>query len=367
MTHDGVTATIDLSLIQANYRLLQSLAPKSEMTAVVKANGYGLGMIEVSKTLAEAGCPRFYTALYAEAVALRAALPSAAITPMHGIAPGEEAEALRLNITPSLHDLASLERMRKFAKAQNKTISVTLHVDTGMNRLGFGASEWEKLKNDLSLLEGIKVDTVMSHFACSDEPNNPMNEQQRGRLNEAAKLFPAAKKSLANSHGIFLGPNYHFDQCRPGRALWGTNVPQAQTQPRQVVRITAPLLQVRRVDSDGTVGYGATHPAKKGAVFATLSAGYADGILRSLSNPPAASRFYIGKHAAPIVGRVSMDLIVIDVSNIPENLVHPGAEIEISGPQQSMDELATAAGTIGYELLTHIAARVERKYIKSAA
>jgi alanine racemase len=364
MTQDGVTATIDLQAIADNYRLLQRLAGASQMTAVVKANGYGLGMETVSRALQTAGCRTFYTAQYSEAVALRALLPEAVIAPLNGIAPGAEKEARALGIVPIINDPAALERMRNFARFASKPVRAVLHMDTGMNRLGFSESEWEKLKADPALLEGIEVGMVMSHLACSDEPDHPLNELQRARFEKLSGAFPNAKKSFANSHGVFLGRPYHFDQCRAGRALWGTAIPKSDIQPKPVLRLTAPVLQVRRVDSDGSVGYGATHPVTRGMRLATLAAGYADGVLRNLSNPPSTqSRFFIDGHPAPLVGRVSMDLIVVDVTEIPENLVHPGVEVEITGPMQSIDDLAAHAGTIGYELLTHIAARVQRRYL----
>lgn len=365
--HNGVTAIVDLSAIAANYLSLQALARGAETAAAVKANAYGLGVVEVSSTLYAAGCRSFYVAHYEEALELRPHLPSnASVFAMHGIPAGAEAESLLLNITAVINEPGALERMRDCASQCDVKIPVVLHVDTGMNRLGFSAAEWDHIRQDSKLVEGLSVGTVMSHLACSDEPEHRLNALQLQRFMAAAKAFPYAKKSLANSCGIFLGKDYHFDQVRPGRGLSGTNLPPGLKNPlKQALRLVAPILQLRCVDSDTSVGYGAVHHVKKGTRLATLSAGYADGLPRAFGNTDAkqTSVFYIASTPVPLIGRVSMDLIVVDVSAVPENLLRVGMEIEIVGEGQSIDHLALEAGTIGYEVMTHLLPRVERRYI----
>lgn len=365
--HYGVTATIDLNMIAANYRLLQQRAPHSEMAGVVKANGYGLGADEIAKTLYACGCRTFYVALYTEALSLRKTIPDGVIAVLGGIPPGAKQEAHDQRITPVINDLAALARWRELATTLDIELDAILHIDTGMNRTGLDAFEFAKLKeNNTTLTRGVNITHVMSHLACSDEPDHAMNQQQLSMFRDVSAAFPTAKKSFANSCGVFLGADYHFDQCRAGRALPGMDLPPVfATEMNQALRLTAPIISLRSIDRDGTVGYAATQHVKKGARLATLAAGYADGVLRSLSNrdQPPHSHFYLGSHKVPLVGRVSMDLIVVDVSAVPEQLAQPGALVDLAGPHQTVDQLATAAGTIGYELLTHIAARVRRVYV----
>jgi alanine racemase len=363
--HYGVTATVDLNAIAANYRLLKARAPLANMAGVIKANGYGLGAKEVAAALKACGCKTFYVAIYDEALGLRAAFADERIAVLGGIPPGMEEDAWAKNITPVINDLASLLRMRECAKKNGRKIDIILHVDTGMNRLGLDASEWKTFCENPQLTQGLNLSLVMSHLACSDEWAHPMNRQQLERFKALTAAFPQTKKSFANSCGILLGGDFHFDECRPGRALFGTDLmDEFATKLAPAVRLEAPILMVRLIDSDGSVGYSATQRVRKGARLATLSAGYADGLLRSLSHSDQRQpcHFYLGEHKAPLAGRVSMDLIVIDVSQIPAEIAHPGAMVEIAGPHQTMDALAQAAGTIGYELLTHIAPRVKKVY-----
>ncbi len=353
----GVTCVVDLNAVAYNYRLLQSRAPKSEIAGVFKANGYGLGATAIATALNKIGCKNFYVALFDEALKLRAALPAISIAVLGGVPAGAEDEARANNILPVINDLGALSRWQGPA---------LLHVDTGMNRLGLDAREWKKLCDDPSLAAHVPFTHIMSHLSCADEPEHPLNAEQLKKFETIAKHFPQAKRSFANSNGVLLGPAYHFDQCRPGRALYGMATPASTpANLRNAVSLFAPVIMVRSIDSDMPVGYGATQHMRAGTRLATIAAGYADGLLRALSNSDRrqVSHFYIGDHKVPLVGRVSMDLITLDVSHVPEALVHTGARVEIMGPHQSADELAASAGTIGYEMLTNISARVTRKYV----
>jgi len=354
-------ATIDLNAITHNYRFLQHQCGNVPVAAVLKANAYGLGTIPIAKTVYAAGCRRFYVAHYEEALELRSVLPDVTLSVFHGVPSGAEDDALEKNITPIINDLGALERMRDVAKKLDKPIAITLHRDTGMNRLGFGTAEWNTLTHSPELLAGLNVTTIMSHLACPETPAHPMNEQQHATFINAAKHFPAAQKSLCNSYGIFLGPHMHYNEVRSGRALSGII---QQPELKSALSIHAPIVQLRLIDSDGAVGYGATQSVKKDMRMAILAYGYADGLQRAFSNNDQDQQhhFYIHGYAVPLVGRVSMDLSVVDVSQVPEHLIHVGGMVEIAGPHQSLDALARQIGSIDYEVMTQMGNRVERRY-----
>lgn len=359
----GPTATINLSVIAANYRLLKSLAPMADMAGVVKANAYGLGAPEITRTLIAEGCKHFYVANTDEAFALRRAFPDINIAVLSGFANAEITDAVGHNIIPVINNIDALEALQNTAAQSHKKAKAILHIDTGMNRLGFGEKEWRLIYENPHRTDAIDVLYVMSHLACSDEPHHPKNREQLECFKSRTAFFPQLKKSFANSCGVLLGPDYHYDQCRVGRALYGTDLdPAFQIKLQNAVSLHAPILMTRTLDRDETVGYGATQLVKKGSRLATLAAGYADGLPRILTNS-SPSHFYIGEYKTPLAGRISMDLIVLDISNVPEQLAHAGARVEIVGPHQSIDQLAAQSDTIGYELLTHIAPRVRKHYI----
>jgi alanine racemase len=238
-----------------------------------------------------------------------------------------------------------------------------LHVDTGMTRLGLSAAEGTALAGAPEQIADLSLDAVMSHLACADDPDNPLNGEQLARFGAALKnLAPlrARRASLANSSGIFLGPPFHFDLARPGAALYGINSGTPDTKPMtQAIKLQGKILQTRTIDTPSTVGYGATHRAEPGQRIATIGVGYADGFLRSLSN--AASAF-IGNVRVPVIGRVSMDLITIDVTAVPAAHTHPGTLVDLIGPEHTANDLAREAGTIGYEILSALGRRFERHY-----
>lgn len=359
-------ATIDRNAIAANINLLKSLAPKADMACAVKANAYGMGAHEITRTLIAQGCKNFYVANVDEALELRRAFPDNHIASLSGFANEEIEEALANTITPVINNLAAWGALENAAKKRGKKAKAIVHIDTGMNRLGFSQTDWKHFCENRKSAEAIEILYIMSHLACSDEPHHPLNREQLEKFNASTAPFPHIKKSFANSCGVFLGADYHFDQCRVGRALYGTDLdPAFKHTLHNAVSLHAPILQTRILEQDDNAGYGASQKFKKGARLATIAAGYADGLTRYLSNSDAhiSRHFYIGDFKVPVAGRVSMDLIILDISNVPEQLAHDGTLVELAGSHQSIDQLAAQAGTIGYELLTHIAPRVRKHYI----
>ncbi|WP_428247551.1 alanine racemase [Ferrovibrio sp.] len=364
--------TIDLAALVANWRYLAAQAPDAECGAVVKADGYGLGAAEVSAALFEAGCRRFFVAHMEEAIRLRQALPRenfprAIIHCLHGIPAGAETDCLIAGIVPVLSTPEQIARWRGAAKAAGRALPAALQADTGMNRLGLQPREVDALLADPSALDGIAVDFVMSHLACADEPEHPLNQAQRQRFDALRQRFPGLKGSFANSAGIFLGPAYHNDILRPGIALYGAS-PAPGISMREVVRLEAAILQVRDIDFPETVGYGAAYRVEKPSRIATLAVGYADGFLRSLSNRGFAALKgtgpdgQAGEVRVPLVGRVSMDMITLDVSTLPPEHCRPGMRATLIGGAVPLDEQAALAGTIAYELLTDLGKRYARVY-----
>lgn len=334
-----MTATLNVSLkaIAENYTLLKTKAAPAECAVVVKADGYGLGLEPIARVLWKAGARFFYVALLEEAIALRGLLPSAQIAVLNGIDHANRKERDYYQLISVMNHHGNLPGI--------------LHIDTGMNRLGFSVKEAEKLPG------GLPDGRIMSHLACADTSEHPMNEEQFKQFDHIRKSFPAAKASLANSSGIFLGKKFHFHQVRPGCALYGINPTPNKKNPMQpVITLTAPILQIRHVDENDTVGYGATAKVKKGARLATIGLGYADGLLRSIEGK---GEVIIAGKPAKLLGRVSMDLVVADISHLPEGKY---TEAEIIGQKFDANHLAQAANTIGYEVLTRLGARFKQNY-----
>jgi alanine racemase len=347
------TLTINLAALIANYNLLKNTHAKNSVAAVVKANAYGLGVSGVSKALWAEGCRNFFVATLEEGVELRGVLPDANIGLFQGIFPGEESEYIAHNLSPVLNDLSQLGSYTKILSA-NQKIQAIIHVDTGMTRLGLCESD---LKNPiLSTLNTQHSKLLISHLACADTPTHEKNAEQLARFHAAIKYFPDAKYSLANSAGVFLPQDYHFDIARTGCALYGIS---PKNPMRHVATLSAPILQIRTLDRDETVGYGATAPAKKGARIAITALGYADGYFRMLGNLGHA---YIAGQKLPLIGRVSMDMVAIDVSSIPEAQIDLATSAEFINAQQTVDDVAQQCGTIGYEIFTRIGRRVKRVY-----
>lgn len=368
----GAILTVDLAAIAANYRLLAArVGGPQRCAASVKADAYGLGLAPVARALEGAGCATFFVALVEEGLALRRVLPQAAIYVLHGLVAGGASECLARGLRPVINSLRDLELLDAAAGGRGD-IAAGLHIDVGLSRLGLPAEEVEILAAEPRRLAGLGDLLVMSHLACADEPERPENRAQLARFEAAlARLKPAfaarprtVRRSLAASAAIFLGPPFHYDLARPGAALYGVAPLAGRPNPmRQVIRLQGKILQVRRVDTGGTVGYGAAHRFARPARVATVGVGYADGYLRSLSNRGSA---YVGERRVPVVGRVSMDLITLDVSALPEAEAQPGALVDLIGPHNPVDALAEEAGTIGYEVLTALGSRYARRYVRRA-
>jgi len=361
----GAMLTIDLDAIKANYQRLVQELKGTTCAAVVKADGYGLGAARVGPALAAAGARQFFVALPDEAIALRAALaeaaPQAEIYVLGGPMRGAEADYLAHDIRPVLNSLGDVEHWRALALRESRSLPAMLHVDTGMNRLGLPPGELETLADDPSRLDGLVSAGLMSHLACSEDRANPMNAEQLVLFRAARAQLPKMPASFANSSGIFLGKDYHFDIARPGVALYGVNPTPGRPSPMtQVVHLKGKILQVRDVDAPQHVGYGATHRVSGAARIATVAVGYADGYLRSLSNRGVG---IIGGMRVPVVGRISMDLVTFDLSTVAPEAAVPGAMIDLMGLDLDLDDVGERAGTVGYEILTALGSRYHRVYL----
>lgn len=355
---------IDLGAIQRNYRRLTAeLGPGVACAAVVKADAYGLGAARVAPALAKAGARRFFVAELEEGVALRPLLPEAEIFIFNGLQPGLEAECEAHRLTPVLNSLGELVLWTAHARARGHALPAAVHFDTGMSRLGLPPMEAETLIAEPQRLLGLEPLLLMSHLACSDEPEHEANRRQLRLFQDWRRRMPAAPASFANSSGIFLGPDYHLDLVRPGAALYGINPVRNRSNPMdQVIVLEGKILQVRDVDRGTTVGYGAAHRVESRGRLATVAIGYADGYLRSASGRGLA---YLGDQFVHVVGRVSMDLITIDVSEVAPERAQPGAWVELIGPRLPVDEVGLRAGTIGYEILTGLGRRCRRHYLEA--
>jgi len=360
MTPDTASAIleVDLGAIAANWLALRARHPSGATAAVVKADGYGLGAAPVAKTLYAAGCRHFFVALLDEALAIRALIPDAMAAVLGGPIPGTEPEYIANEILPVLGSLADIGAWAAAARRAGRPLAAMLHVDTGMSRLGLDAREAAILANDHTRLDGIALRYVMSHLVASEEPGDPLNPVQKARFDAIRATLPPARFSLANSSGIFLGPDFGSDLARPGAAIYGINPTPGQPNPmRGVVRLMVRVLAVRDIPAGESAGYNATWRAARPSRIATAAIGYADGWHRALSNRGAA--FFDGNRV-PLVGRVSMDQTTFDVTDCPG--VMPGSWLELLGPHQNPDAVARQAGTNGYEVLTLLGRRFHRVY-----
>lgn len=356
----GAILEIDLDAIAANWKFLaERLAPGARCAAVVKADAYGLGMEEVAPRLARAGCKTFFVATLTEGLELRALLPRAQIAVLDGLVMGAPADFAKHRLLPVLNDLEQVRQWHDYAERRGAAPAM-LHLDTGMARLGLPQSEIEALAAEPGLLTGFKIGLILSHLACADEPAHPMNIEQLGRFRAALRLLPHAPASLAASSGVFLGADFHFDMVRAGAALYGVNPLVGRPNPmKQVLHLKARILQVRDVDRGETVGYGAAHRMDRPGRIATVALGYADGWLRSSSHRGTAR---IAGNPAPVIGRISMDLLTLDVTGIDPRVVRPGLYADLLDERYGVDDAAFAADTIGYEILTSLGRRCLRLY-----
>ena len=353
---------IDLGAIQKNWRLLQAKIGKSvQCAAVVKADGYGLGAAPVAKALAVAGCKTFFVATLEEALALRETLKTAEIAVLNGLLPGTDAEILRARLIPVLNDLGQLDAWRKLVLPQKQRPPAILHLDTGLSRLGLSRTEIQVLLGEPERVAGVALRAIISHLVIAEDPKHAKNAEQRRLFLAARRKLPPAPASLAASSGIFLGPDIHFDMVRAGAALYGLNPLTDQLNPMsQVINLKGRIVQVRDVDRGETVGYGAEHRMDRGGRIATVAIGYADGWLRSSQNRAMAS---IAGRPVHVVGRISMDLMTLDVTGLDPGLVQAGGFVDLIDAKNPVDIVGERAGTIGYEVLTALGRRYHRVYL----
>lgn len=360
----GAILSIDLAAIGANWVALGRQAMPAECAAVIKADGYGCGIEPVARTLVDAGCKTFFVADLAEARRVRAAAANTAIYVLNGLLPGTAAAYATIQAQPVIGSLVELAEWDAFCSTNRWTGGAALHVDTGMNRLGISADEAAALAPRIRT-ENHGISLLMSHMACSEQKDHPLNERQIQLFREVRLLYRGIPGSLANSSGIFLGAGAHCDLVRPGAALFGVNPTPGHRNPMQsVVGLEAHVVQVRQVAKGETVGYGGLWTAKHATRVAVVGVGYADGYPRAASasdTTPGAEAIVAGIRC-PLAGRVSMDLLAIDVTALPDNAVRRGDRATLIGGEIDVDRLAAAAGTIGYEILTSLGRRYHRVY-----
>ena len=355
----GALLSIDLNALVENYRLIARRVAPAEVAGVVKADAYGTGASAVAAALLEAGCRRFFVAQLEEAIALKPELPdSIQLFVLNGLQPGAERHCRDAGAIPVLNSLDQIRRWSQLAQASGRTLPAALQVDSGMARLGLSPDEVRALLADRSLLDGIELVLILSHLACADDPSSAFNDKQVAAFNDFTRHFPGVSRSLDNSGGSFLN-HPHYEVVRAGIALYG-GAPQDSANPMHpVVSLEARIAQLRTVGPGTGVGYGLSHLAEETSHIATIPVGYADGWPRHLSNRGSA---FIGGIRVPIVGRVSMDSMTLDVTHVPDMLLYPGAPVELLGPHQSIDDVAADAGTISYEILTQLGHRYRREY-----
>jgi alanine racemase len=346
----GPRLQIDLDAIVANWRMMRSRCTPAVAAAVVKADAYGLGADRVASALLKAGCTRFYVAWPKEGASLRRKLgPSPEILVFHGVTTDTLDLFQVYQLQPVLNDLEQIELWSSYNVQRGPA---AVHVDVGMNRLGLSEAHWGTAARTMP-----RPTRLIAHLACGDE-KSASNPVQLARFRKAAALWPGVPRSLSATGGTYLGRDYHFDEIRPGIGLYGGGpAPAEGIAPRNVLTLTAPVLQVRNITQGETVGYGCSWTASADSQTATVGLGYADGYLRSASN--RAHVFVRGQKRA-ILGRVSMDLIVIDVTGLS---VSSGDDIELLGANMPLSEVAAAMGTIDYEILTRLGSRLERRYV----
>ena len=348
-----------MGAIADNWRLISRLHPSGPVAIALKANAYGLGAPAVASHMFAAGCRHFFVAHLGEALRLRALLPGAMLAALNGLWPGDAPAYADAGIAPVLGSLSEIEEWSAHAQAVRRTLPALLHVDTGMNRLGLTPAEVDALAAEPARLDGLRLLYVMTHLVSAERPGDPINGLQRDRFLQAAARLPPAARSLANSSGCFLGPDFASDLARPGAALYGVNPTPGRSNPmRAAVRLRARILQVRDVPPGACVGYNGVWTAERPSRIATVSVGYADGYPRALTN--RATACFDGQ-AIPLVGRVSMDLSAFDITDAPAAVT--GAWLDLIGPGIPVDELARQAGTNGYEILTQLGTRYRRVYL----
>jgi alanine racemase len=367
-TSTGVL-TVNLDAIVANWKKLEKTAVPAECAAVVKANAYGLGAEQVARALASAGCKTFFVATLDEARSVRPAVPSATLYVLDGVFQNTADAYARIDCKPVIGDLNELAEWDVFCRRTGWSGGAAIHIDTGMNRLGLTIAEAQGLIPRINAgNHGITL--VMSHLVSAELINNTTNARQLATFREIASEFSGVPASLSNSSGIYLGPQFVFDLVRPGAALYGVNpTPEADNPMQPVAELKARIVQIRNVERGETVGYRGAWTARRPTRLAIVAAGYADGYFRaaSASDGTRGGEVVVAGKRCPVAGRVSMDLIAIDITDLPANAARRGHMVTLLGEGITVDELARHFGTIGYEVLTSIGARYARIYKGGAA
>ncbi|MDF2494603.1 alanine racemase [Sphingomonas sp.] len=365
MTHEMTYSselTIDLDALAANYRNLRDHVTPAQCGAVVKADAYGVGAMRVVPALYREGCRTFFVAQLCEAMELRDVVASdCTVVILNGLDPGAEDSCADQGFVPALNAPGALHRWRDTARRRRQRLPAALQFDTGMSRLGVDAAMAQALADDPSFAEEVELRLVMTHLASADEPDAMSNAAQLNRFEAMAALFPGVPRSIANSFGSALPRAFHNDVVRAGIALYGVPLPAGAAAIRPVVSLRARVLQTREIPAGTGVGYGLTYTAPDVRRLATLAIGYADGWPRALSNRGAACHNGV---RLPIVGRVSMDSIMVDISALDAGALQEGDLVELIGPGQSLDQVAADAGTIAYEILTSLGRRHARSYLE---
>src|SRR5215470_16435800 len=356
--------TIDLDALIANWRKLEKTAVPAECAAVVKADAYGCGAVEVARALASAGCKTFFVATIEEARVVRSALPAAALYALNGFFQNTGDAYAAIDCRPVIGDLNELAEWDVFCRRSGWNGGAAIHIDTGMNRLGMTILEAQGIIPRINAGDhGITL--VMSHLVSAEQLNSTINAKQLNAFREIASLFSGVPAALSNSSGIFLGPQYQFDMVRPGAALYGVNpTPEADNPMKPVVELKARIVQIRTIERGETVGYGGTWTARRPTRLAIVAAGYADGYFRAASanDGTRGAEVVVAGKRCPIAGRVSMDLTAVDITDLEKNAVRRGHLVTLIGEGITVDELAHHFGTIGYEVLTSLGRRFARIY-----
>ncbi|WFU11791.1 alanine racemase (plasmid) [Rhizobium sp. CB3090] len=360
---DGASGylTIDLAALARNYEKLSSKVSPARAAAVVKADAYGLGAERVASRLYAHGCRHFFVAQFVEALRLRPTLAvDAQIFVLNGLQPGNETRCVREGFVPVINSLEQWHQWAAAAKGAGRRLPAVLQFDSGMSRLGLPPEERTELARLVRDENGVEVLFVMSHLASADDAKSSQNDNQLAEMLRITTEFPQLPACFANSGGIFLGKAYHGVLARPGIALYGGAPTAGRKNPMEpVVHLDVSVVQTRTVPAGTRVGYGAAHVTTEETRLATIAAGYADGLPRSLSDRGAV---YCDGIRLPIVGRVSMDSITIDISALPQGRLKLGSLVEVLGPHQTLEDVARDAGTISYEILTGLGHRYERQY-----
>jgi alanine racemase len=356
--------TIDLDALVANWRKLEKTAVPAECAAVIKANAYGCGIEPVARALARAGCKTFFVATLDEAALARAAVPAATLYVLNGFIQNTGDTYAKLDARPVIGELNELAEWDVFCRRTGWAGGAAIHIDTGMQRLGLTLTDAQGLIPRINAGDhGISL--VMSHLACAESLHNQTNARQLAAFREVASLFAGVPASLANSSGIFLGSAFQFDMVRPGAALYGVNpTPEADNPMQPVVELKARVLQIRNIERGETVGYGGIWTARRPTTLAIVAAGYADGYFRACgsSDGTRGAEVIVAGKRCPVAGRISMDLMTVDITDIEKNAVRRGHLVTLIGEGITVDELAHHFGTIGYEVLTSLGSRYARVY-----